>query len=87
MRSLISQWFFLFSDYLAIAGLGLGGVQFEVTLPFFGQIVLMENGFHWAFWNTGFAVNAFLRVDIQHLVAFVEAFYGAYDYAIGVFTS
>ena len=47
----------------------------------------MENRFHRAFGNTGFTVNALFWVNVEHLLAFVEAFYGAYNHAIGVFAS
>ena len=45
----------------------------------------MENGFHRAFGDAGFAVDALIRVDIEHLLAFVEAFHRANDHAIRVF--
>ena len=47
----------------------------------------MENRFDWAFRNASFTVNALFRMNVEHLIAFVEAFHGAYDHAIGVFAS
>ncbi len=44
----------------------------------------MEDGLNRAFRNTGFAVDALIRVDIQHLFAFVETLHRANDDAIGV---
>jgi hypothetical protein len=38
-----------------------------------------------AFRNTGFAVNAFIRMNEKNSFTFVEAFYWTYDHAISVF--
>ena len=47
----------------------------------------LENSFHWAFWDAGFAVNAFFRMDVKHLIALIEAFHRANDNTIGVLAS
>jgi hypothetical protein len=38
-----------------------------------------------AFRNTGFAVNAFIRMNEKNSFTFIEAFYWTYDHAISVF--
>ena len=49
-----------------------------------GKLSLMENGFHRALRNASFAVDAFIRVDVQHLLPLVETLDGADDYAVRV---
>jgi hypothetical protein len=44
----------------------------------------MENSFHGTLWNACLAVNALVRVNVEHFVAFVEALYRANNNAIGV---
>jgi hypothetical protein len=44
----------------------------------------VEDGFDRAFRNTRFAVDAFFRVNVEHLLPFVEALYRANDYTISV---
>ena len=83
----VSQWFFLLGEHFTLTGLGLAGIQLDVTLPLFWNIVLMEDRFHGTFWNARLAVNALFRMDVKHLIALVEAFHGANDNAIGVFAS
>ena len=45
----------------------------------------MEDCSNWAFRNTSFAVNAFIRMNEQNGFTFVEAFYWTYDHAVSVF--
>ena len=51
------------------------------VLEWFRQIIFVMNGFAWAHWLAGSAVNAFIRVDVEHAVAFINAvdraFFGA----------
>ena len=84
-RSIVSERLFLFCDDFAL--FGLRRIQFDVALPFLGNIVFVKNCFHGTLWNASFAIDAFLRVDVQHLIAFVETLYGADDNAISVFAS
>lgn len=61
-------------------------VQSGVVGPLFRKVVFVENRFDWAFWHAGFAVDAFIRMDVEHRFAFVEALHGAHDDAVGVLT-
>src|SRR5262249_28193958 len=61
------------------------GVERRELLPLVGQVVFVEDGFDGALGDAGLAVDAFLRVDVEHLRPFVEAVDRAYDHAIGVF--
>ena len=45
----------------------------------------MENGFDRAFGYAGLAIDAFIRVDEQQLLALVKAFDGTYYNAVCVF--
>jgi hypothetical protein len=60
------------------------GVEFDVAFPLGGNVVFVENGLDGAFGHAGFAIDAFIRMDIEHLIAFVKAFDRADHYAIGV---
>ena len=53
-------------------------------LPFFGDVVFVEDRFDRAFRHARFAVDAFVRMDVQNLLPFVEAFDRANHDAIGV---
>ena len=44
----------------------------------------MEDSFHWTFRNASFTVDALLWVNVKHLIAFVEALYGANNNTIGI---
>jgi len=60
------------------------GVEFGEASPLFRHIVFKEDRFYRALWHASFAVDAFFRVNVKHLLAFIETFYGANNYAIGV---
>ena len=49
------------------------GIQFNVMQPRRRHIVLVENGFDRALRNTGFTVDAFIWVDVDHVRVFVKA--------------
>ena len=49
-------------------------VQFGKGFPFFRQIVFVENCFYRALWDTCLTVNAFIWMNVKHLVAFIKAF-------------
>ena len=83
--SVVDEWFFLFRENFALRGHFC--VQLGECFPFLGQIILEENRLNRAFRDACFAVNALIRVDIEHFLAFVEAFYGADHNAIGVFAA
>ena len=51
----------------------------------FRKVVFVEDRFDRTLGDAGFAVDALIRMDVEHLLAFVEAFHGADDDAIGVF--
>jgi hypothetical protein len=82
---LFRQRRFLFGDDRAL-GCHFG-VELGEGLLVLGHIVLMENGLDGAFGNASFAIDAFIRVDVKHLLTFIKAFDGAYDDAVGVFAA
>ena len=55
--------------------------------PFGGDVRLAEDGRHGAFRHAGFAIDAFIRVDVKHLIAFIKTFHRTNNYAIGVFAA
>jgi hypothetical protein len=63
------------------------GIEFDEGFPLFGAIVGMEDRLDWALWYACLAVDAFIGMDVKHLLPFVEAFDGADDYAVRVFAS
>jgi hypothetical protein len=79
---LIGQGLFAFGDAGALWG--HLGVELDVFLHLSGNVVFMKNGFDRALGDTGFAVDAFIRVDVEHGFPFVEAFYGANNNAIRI---
>ncbi len=85
--SLIGEWLFLFGDHIAVARFCLGGIEFDVALPFVRHIVLVEDCLDGTLGNACFAVDALFRVDVKHLVTLVEALHWANNDAIGVFAS
>src|SRR6058998_4362713 len=48
-------------------------VQLDEVLPLIGRLVFRENRLHRAHRLTGAAVDAFVRMDVEHRVAFVDA--------------
>lgn len=79
---LLGQGRLLFGDNRALRG--HFGVELDKCLLVFGHVVLMEDGFDGAFGHAGFAIDAFVRMDIEDLLAFVEALDRANDDAVGV---
>jgi hypothetical protein len=63
------------------------GVEFDEAFPILRDVVLMENRFDRTLGDAGFAIDAFIRVDVDDFVAFVETFDGTNDDAIRVLTS
>ncbi len=59
-------------------------VHLNVVFPFGGHVVLVKNGFHGAFRDASFAVDALFGVDVEHLFALIKALDRANNYAIGV---
>lgn len=54
--------------------------------PFFGiRLGIRANGVRWAFGFTHTAINAFIRMNNQHVFTLIETIYGAYFDAVGVF--
>lgn len=62
-------------------------IEIDVFPPFFRNIVFVEDGLDGTFRYTRPAVDAFIRVDEDHRLTFVEAVYGAHDHAIRILTS
>ncbi len=60
-------------------------IERNVVRPFLEDFVLMEDGLHRTLRDTRPAVDAFFRIDVQHLLPFVEAVTGADGDAVGVF--
>ena len=63
------------------------GVKPDVLNEFRGNIVLVKNGFHRALHDTGFAIYAMLRIDIEHLWALVKTIARANSYTRCVFAT
>jgi hypothetical protein len=60
------------------------GIDFEPSIkPWFG---VRLNGVRRAFRLTNATVDAFIRVDHQHVFAFVKAIHGAHFHAVHIFT-
>ena len=85
--SLVGERLFLFGDHFAVTRFRFGGIEFDVALPFIRHIVLVEDCLDGALGNACFSIDTLFGVDIEHLIAFVEALYRANDDAIGVFAS
>jgi hypothetical protein len=62
----------------------LFGVQLDEALLIFRNVVLVEDGFNRAFRHASFAVDAFIGMNVQNLLVFVEAFDGANNNAVSV---
>src|SRR5690242_1458204 len=63
------------------------GIELDEGLLVLGDVVLVEDGLNRTLGNAGFAVDAFIRMDVEHLLPFVEALDRANDHAIGVFAA
>jgi len=59
-------------------------IQFDVTVPFIGHIVLVKNGVNGALRNAVSAVNASFGIDEDHRLSFVKAFGRANNDAVRV---
>lgn len=81
----LNERIFLFGDDRALRS--HLGVELDEAFPVFGHIVLMEDRFDGTLGHARFAVDAFVRVDIDDLVAFVETFDRTDHDAIRVLTS
>jgi hypothetical protein len=77
--------FFLFRDHRKLRC--HFRVQRDKVFPFFRDVVFVEDGFDRTFRNASFAVDAFVRVNVENLIAFVEAFDRAHDHAVSVLAS
>ena len=72
------QWLFTLSDVLACFGLIC--IDLNILLLIFWKIVFVKDRFNRALRHTCFAIDTFVRVNVQHRFAFVEALYGTnYD--------
>lgn len=60
-------------------------VEFCVASPFFWQVVFVEDRLNRTFWNAGFAIDTFIRMNVKNRFTFVEAFDWADDNAVCVF--
>ena len=76
-RLVVDKRFLLFGDDRAIVALRHFGVEFDETLLPFGNVVLVEDRFNRALRNACLTVDALVWVDVENLVAFVEALYWA----------
>src|SRR5690625_2405812 len=56
-----------------------------VAFPFLWQVIFVVDGFNWTHWFTCSAIDAFIRVDVQHSIAFVDAVNGAFVDAASIF--
>lgn len=55
------------------AFLGSFSVELNIVAPLLRHIILIENGFYWAFRNASAAVDAFVGMDVDHIGVFIEA--------------
>lgn len=62
-------------------------IEFFERLPFFGQVIFVEDRLDRALGNARLAIDAFIRMNVEDLVALVEAFDGANNNAVGVFAT
>ena len=76
------EWFFLLRDHRTLRR--HLGVECCERLPLFRHVVFVEDRFDGAFGHACFAVDAFVRMDVKNLLAFVEALHRANHHAIGV---
>jgi hypothetical protein len=81
--SLFNQRFFFLRDDRALRG--HFGVQGGEIFPLFGQVVFVEDGFDRTFGDAGFAVDAFIGMNVEDFFSFIETFDWANHDAIGVF--
>src|SRR5207302_9114200 len=63
------------------------GIQLNECLLIFRHVVLMKDRFHRALRHAGLAVDALIRMDIEHLLAFIKTLDRANHNAIGVFAA
>jgi hypothetical protein len=81
-RSGARKWFLLLGDDRTLRS--HFGIQLGEGLLIFRQVVFVKNCFDGALGHARFAVDAFIRVDVQHLLTLVKAFDGAHDNTVGV---
>jgi hypothetical protein len=78
----LGQRVFLFNDHWP--KLRILPVELD---PFLGvRLGIGSNGIGRAFWLTNAAINALVRVNHQHVFAFIKAIHRADLYAVGIFT-
>ena len=81
----IGERLLFFRDYFALRCHFC--VHFRIVFPLVRNVILVEYRFDWAFGDASFAVDALIRVDVEHLFPFVKAFHGTYDHAICITAS
>jgi hypothetical protein len=82
-KTLVSrQWLFLFGNIGTLRS--EFRIQLSKRLPLLGQVVLMEDCLNRTLWYAGFAVDALIGMNVQHLLSLIEAFYGAHNDTVGV---
>ena len=50
-----------------------GSIQLDEVFPLIGNVSLIEYSLHRAFGNAGSTVDAFIGIDVDHLLVFVKA--------------
>jgi len=83
LRSSLAEWIFLLGDDRKRRG--EFRIQFGESGPFLRHIVFMEDRFDGTFGHARFAVDAFFRMNVDHLLAFVETLDWANDHTVCVF--
>lgn len=76
------QRLFALSDVLRV--FAFVSVDLNVFFLALRKVVFVEDRFDGTFRNTGFTINALIRVDVEHCFAFVETFDGADNDAVSV---
>ena len=62
-------------------------VELNEALPLLGHIPFREDCLHRAFDSARIAIDAIVRIDIQHLITLVKALARANHHAVGVFAA
>ena len=81
-RSTFTKGFLLFRNLGTLGG--HLGIELDVFFPFLRDVVRQEDRFDGAFGHTGLAVDAFVRMNLNHHLAFVKTFNRTDNYAICV---
>ena len=80
----LTEWVLLLCDHRQLGR--HFSIQFCKGLPIFGKIIFVENCLNRTLWNTRLTVNAFIWMNVNHLVTFIKAFDRANNNTVCVLT-